>query len=53
MQNVKLKRWIGIYIGEVYTGNNDVFGDGVNIASRIQSVAVPGTVSIYYVVASK
>ena len=42
--NFKLR--IGIHIGEVFMANNDVFGDGVNIASRIQSVALPGTVSI-------
>ena len=37
---------IGIHLGEVFTSGNDVFGDGVNIASRTQSVAVPGTVTI-------
>ena len=46
--NYKLR--IGIHLGEVFTANNDVFGDGVNIASRIQSVALPGTVSISEVV---
>jgi len=37
---------IGIHLGEISIVNNDVFGDGVNIASRIQSTAVPGTVSM-------
>ena len=37
---------IGIHLGEVSTVNNDVFGDGVNIASRIQTIAEPGTVYI-------
>lgn len=46
--NYKLR--IGIHLGEVFTANNDVFGDGVNIASRIQSVALPGTVSMSEVV---
>src|SRR5205085_8356435 len=32
---------IGIHLGEVVFENEDVFGDGVNIASRIQSVATP------------
>jgi class 3 adenylate cyclase/predicted transcriptional regulator YheO len=41
---------IGIHLGEVFTSDNDVFGDGVNIASRIQSVALPGTVAISEVV---
>jgi adenylate cyclase len=37
---------IGIHLGEVVFENNDVFGDGVNIASRIQSVARPGSIYI-------
>jgi class 3 adenylate cyclase len=41
---------IGIHLGEVIMENNDVFGDGVNLASRIQSVSVPGTVSFSEVV---
>lgn len=37
---------IGIHMGEVLLENNDIFGDGVNIASRIQSMAEPGTIFI-------
>ncbi len=37
---------IGIHLGEVVFENDDVFGDGVNIASRIQSVARPGTIYV-------
>ena len=37
---------IGIHLGEVVFENEDVFGDGVNIASRIQAVADPGSVFI-------
>ncbi len=33
---------IGIHLGEVIFENNDVFGDGVNIASRLQAMASPG-----------
>jgi TolB-like protein/class 3 adenylate cyclase/Tfp pilus assembly protein PilF len=33
---------IGIHLGEVIFENNDVFGDGVNIASRLQAMATPG-----------
>lgn len=36
---------VGIHLGEVHTSNNDVFGDGVNIASRIQSAGSPGSVA--------
>ncbi|MEO7176324.1 MAG: adenylate/guanylate cyclase domain-containing protein [Saprospiraceae bacterium] len=37
---------IGIHLGEVVFEDNDVFGDGVNIASRIQSIAKPGSIYI-------
>ncbi len=48
---------IGIHLGEVIFENEDVFGDGVNIASRIQTIAEPGTIyvseSIYNNVSNK
>lgn len=37
---------IGIHLGEVVFENDDVFGDGVNIAARIQSIAAPGGIYI-------
>lgn len=37
---------IGIHLGEVLFENNDVFGDGVNIASRIQAMAPIGGIWI-------
>lgn len=42
--NLEIK--IGIHLGEVVFQNEDVFGDGVNIASRIQAIAVPGSIYI-------
>lgn len=36
-----LKLRIGIHLGEVVFENDDVFGDGVNIASRLQALAPP------------
>ena len=37
---------IGIHLGEVVFEHDDVFGDGVNIAARIQSAAKPGCIYI-------
>jgi TolB-like protein/class 3 adenylate cyclase len=43
-QNVDgLKLRIGIHLGEVVFEDNDVFGDGVNIASRLQALASIGS----------
>ncbi len=33
---------IGIHMGEVYEKNNDLFGEGVNLAARVQAIAKPG-----------
>ena len=41
-----LKLRIGIHLGEVLFENNDVFADGVNIASRIQAIAPIGGIWI-------
>ena len=37
---------IGINIGDIIIEDGDIFGDGVNIAARIESVAAPGGISI-------
>jgi class 3 adenylate cyclase/TolB-like protein len=48
---------IGIHLGDVTIENEDVFGDGVNIASRLQSIADPGGIyiseSIYEAIRSR
>ncbi len=36
----------GVHIGEVVFDEEDVFGDGVNIAARLESLAAPGQVVI-------
>src|SRR5688572_14650117 len=43
---IGLKLRIGIHQAEVVFENNDVFGDGVNIASRLQSIAPMGGICI-------
>lgn len=37
---------IGVHLGDIIVKDKDVFGDGVNIASRIQSIAEVGGVNI-------
>src|SRR6476620_4749294 len=37
---------IGVHIGDVMVRAGDLFGDGVNIAARLQSIAEPGWVCI-------
>src|SRR5262249_8753066 len=37
---------IGINLGDVMVGGNDLFGDGVNVAARLQELAEPGGICI-------
>ncbi|MBI3795382.1 MAG: tetratricopeptide repeat protein [Deltaproteobacteria bacterium] len=41
---------IGIHSGDIVQKEGDVFGDGVNIASRLQALAEPDTICISHVV---
>lgn len=52
-----LEHRIGMHLGDVIITTNDVFGDGVNIASRLQDAAGPGSIymsrTVYDVVKGK
>lgn len=37
---------IGIHTGDVIVDDNSIYGDGVNIASRMESFAIPGSIFI-------
>jgi adenylate cyclase len=41
-----LKLRIGIHVGDVTEADSDVYGDGVNIAARLQDIAEPGAIAI-------
>src|SRR5262249_30510915 len=42
----RLELRIGVNLGDVIVDGEDIFGDGVNIAARLQALARPGTVCI-------
>jgi TolB-like protein/class 3 adenylate cyclase/Flp pilus assembly protein TadD len=37
---------IGIHVGDIMVDENDIFGDGVNIAARLEGLAEPGGVCV-------
>src|ERR1019366_4796358 len=42
----KMRLRVGIHVGDVMVEGDDLMGDGVNIASRLESIAAPGGVSV-------
>lgn len=48
--NTRIVLRIGINLGDIITQNDDIFGDGVNIAARLEQLATPGGICISSVV---
>ena len=46
----RLELRIGVNLGDVIIDGDDIFGDGVNIAARIEALAKPGSVCISHTV---
>jgi adenylate cyclase len=45
-ENKRIKFRIGINLGDVIVEEHDIFGDGVNVAARLEALAVPGGICI-------
>jgi adenylate cyclase len=43
---LRIELRIGIHVGDIIIDDNDIFGDGVNIAARLEGIAEPGGVCI-------
>jgi TolB-like protein/class 3 adenylate cyclase len=45
-QDKRIELRIGIHVGDIIIDENDIFGDGVNIAVRLEGIAEPGGINI-------
>ena len=37
---------IGINLGDIIVEDGDIFGDGVNVAARLEGIATPGGIAV-------
>jgi len=45
-QNKRIEFRIGLHVGDIVIEDDDIFGDGVNIAARLEGIADPGAICI-------
>jgi TolB-like protein/Tfp pilus assembly protein PilF len=45
-KELKAQLRIGVHLGDITIDNDEIYGDGINVASRIESIADPGSVFI-------
>ena len=45
-QDLRIEFRIGIHVGDIIIDDNDIFGDGVNIAARLEGIAESGGICI-------
>ena len=45
-QHKRIEFRIGIHVGDIIIADDDIFGDGVNIAVRLESLAEPGGILV-------
>jgi adenylate cyclase len=45
-EDIRIEFRIGIHVGDIIFDDNDIFGDGVNIAARLEGIAEPGGICI-------
>src|SRR5207249_8135790 len=43
-QDNRIEFRVGIHVGDIIIDDNDIFGDGVNVAARLEGIAEPGGV---------
>jgi adenylate cyclase len=43
---IRIQFRIGINVGDIISDNNDIFGDGVNVAARLEALAEPGGIMV-------
>jgi adenylate cyclase len=46
LQDKRIEFRIGIHVGDIIIADDDIFGDGVNIAVRLEGIAEPGGICI-------